>query len=399
MENYGKIVRAAMELREETVRILRTLVRFPCRSCGEEELIGSIRDEMAAAGIDEIWTDAMGNLVGKMGTGPVSIAFDAHVDVVGVTDEPLWTHPPYEGRVADGRFFGRGACDQKGAIASLLAAARLIRRFSLDRGATIYLVMSVQEEDCEGLAWCHLIEREGLKPDAVVITEPSGLCISRGQKGKIQLLVETTGTTSHGSAPHLGENAIYRMAPVIGEIEALDRSLVGTAPFGKGTVVISAVESDAPSLCSVAERCRIFLDRRLSGDENAGTAMRQIEALAAPHGGKVRVLLYEQKSYTGYPCRREAYYPGWLTPEGAPLFQAAQAAYENLFNSKARAIVWDFSTNGVATCGVHGIPTIGFGPGDPEMAHRRDECIPVDHLPHAAAFYAVLPSFVVNSVA
>ncbi len=388
-----KIFRSARDLDGDVARTLSELIGIWSPSRGEAAAIEYVAARMRGLGFDEVRVDAMGNLIGRIGSGPSVLAFDAHVDIVDVTDEVEWAHPPYGGQ-RDGDFiYGRGACDQKGAIASLLAAARLIKTCAPADNCTIYVAITVQEEDCEGLCWCHLIESEGLRPHAVVLTEPSSLKIARGQKGKVQMEVETKGVASHGSAPERGENAIYKMAPIIAGIEKLNPKLKAVPPLKKGTVVVSRVESSAPSVCSVPEACHIHLDRRMTAGETKEQVVEEIAEIAKPWGGRVSVSLYEGESYKGLKMRREEYYPAWLTPEDEPIVKAAVDAYRSLFESPGEVIVWDFSTNGVATSGIHGIPTIGFGPGDPAMAHVRDERVPVEHLVRAAAFYAALPSF------
>ena len=388
-----KILHSARDLRDDTARTLSELIRIRSPSCGEAAAIEYIAGRMREIGFDEVRVDAMGNLIGRIGSGPSLIAFDAHVDVVDVVDEREWTYPPYEGQRDGGFIYGRGACDQKGSIASLLAAARLIKSCAPAEGCAVYLVITVQEEDCEGMCWCHLIESEGLQPHAVVLTEPSALKIARGQKGKVQMVVETKGVASHGSAPERGENAIYKMAPIIAAVEKLNSTLKAVPPLRKGTVIVSGVESKAPSLCSVAEECRIHLDRRLTRGETKEQAVGEIAAIAGPHGGRVSISVYDRESYKGLRLRREEYYPAWLTPEGEAILRAAVDAHQSLFQRAGEVIVWDFSTNGVATSGIHGIPTIGFGPGDPAMAHARDERVSLECLVRAAAFYAALPSF------
>lgn len=391
--DWNDILHRASACRDSLARALGALIRIQSPSRGEGEAIRYIAAVMRELGFDEVRVDAMGNLIGRLGNGTHTLAFDAHVDVVDVIDAPGWRHPPYGGALVGGEVYGRGAADQKGAIASLLCAAGLMRECDLLDNCTVFVVITVQEEECEGLCWCHLIETEGLKPHAVVITEPSACAIARGQKGKVQMLVETSGIASHGSAPELGENAVYTMAPIISGVERLNTGLSAVPPLRKGTVAVTRVESRAPSLCSVPEGCRIYLDRRLTGGETKEDALDQISEIAAPHGGRVRIPRYEAASYRGLTLGREEYYPAWLTAADAPVIRAARRGHRALFGGEGEIIVWDFSTNGVATAGIHGIPTMGYGPGDPSRAHTRDERVPVDQLVTAAAFYAALPSF------
>lgn len=391
--NWQRVIHAAEERRGDILRMLAGLIRIPSPSCGEGKAIEYAAGEMRRIGFDEIRIDAMGNLIGRLGNGPRSIAYDAHIDVVDVIDGDKWVHPPYEGREAGGYVYGRGVCDQKGAIASLLAAAGLIKDFDLAEGCSVYIVITVQEEDCEGLCWRHLIEAEGLRPEAVVLTEPSNVKIARGQKGKVQMTVDTAGIASHGSAPQLGVNAVYKMAPIISGIERLNESLCAVPPLGKGSLTLSRIESTAPSLCSVPEGCRIYLDRRLTRGETTEKAIEEVRGIAAPNGGTVSVQRYSSASYRGLRLESDASFPGWLTPEDAPIVKAAGLAHRALWGNDGETIIWDFSTNGVATAGLHGIPTIGFGPGEPAMAHTRDERAPVRQLVDSAAFYAALPWF------
>ncbi|MCX6356246.1 MAG: YgeY family selenium metabolism-linked hydrolase [Candidatus Aureabacteria bacterium] len=389
----GKIVCEAESLRGELIKTLTGLIRIPSPSCGEGRAIEHVANEMREIGFDEVRVDGMGNLIGRIGNGPRTLAYDAHIDVVDVVDGNEWAYPPFEGQCDGDYVYGRGVCDQKGAIASLIGAARLIKELQFEDRCTIYMAITVQEEDCEGLCWHHLIEKEGLRPEAVVLTEPSGLRISRGQKGKVQMVVETKGIASHGSAPHLGENAIYKMAPIISGIEKLNHSLKPVHPLTKGSITVSKIESKAPSLCSVPEECRIYLDRRLTRGETGAGVLEEVRKIVGYYGGIASFQRYKGTSYRGLLLEREAEFPSWLTPEDAGIVKAAQLAHSSLWDRAGEMIVWDFSTNGVATSGVHGIPTIGFGPGDPAMAHRRDERVPVDHLVACCAFYAALPQF------
>jgi len=388
-----EILNSAEGMRGYLAQTLSRLISIKSPSRGEREIIDFIAREMRAIGFDSVRVDRMGNLIGLIGDGERAIAFDAHADVVEASDAAEWTYPPFEGRLVNGEIYGRGACDQKGAIAAMLAAARLLRKHPTEGGRSVYMIVSVQEEECEGLSWLHIIEEEGLRPDSVVLTEPSALRIARGQKGKLEMIVETRGIASHGSAPERGDNAIYRMAPIVLAIQKLNEALPASPPFQKGTATVSRIESSAPSVCSVPEGCRIYIDRRLGGGESREKALAEIEAIASLHGGKVFISRYEGASYTGLKRGREHYYPMWLLDKNDPLVTAAVEAYRTMFGREGEVIVWNFSTNGIATCGFHKIPTIGFGPGDPAFAHTRDERVPLEHVVASAAFYAALPRF------
>jgi putative selenium metabolism hydrolase len=186
------------------------------------------------------------------------------------------------------------------------------------------------------------------------------------------------------------------MAPIIADVERLNEALAASAdPFlGKGTVTISDIRATSPSLCAVADSCTIHLDRRLTRGETLESAVDQILSLPAVQrvDARVTVLEYERATWTGlvYPTRK--YYPTWVVAEDSPAVQAGVAAARAALDAEPAVGKWVFSTNGVATCGMFGIPTIGFGPANEIYAHTPDDQCPVEHLTRAARFYATFPS-------
>jgi len=377
------------------VRFLRDMIAIPSESGGERPVIERVRAEMAAAGFDEITVDGMGNILGRVGTGPVVIALDAHVDTVGVGDPSTWTRDPYRGELKDGVIYGRGAGDMEGGFAASVYGARIAQELGLLDGVQLWVTGTVMEEDCDGLCWQYILREKVLTPDVVVITEPTNLGVYLGHRGRMEMEVRTQGLSCHGSALERGINAVYKMAPIVADIERLnDRLAVGADPFlGKGSVTISEIRSTSPSLCAVADSCTIHLDRRLTRGETLDAAVAQVEALPGVKaaGGTVTVLDYAIPSYTGlvYPTRK--YYPTWLMDESDPAIRAAVEAAGDALGRPPLVGKWTFSTNGIATRGMHGVPTVGFGPGDEVYAHTPSDQCPVDHLTRAAHFYAVFP--------
>jgi putative selenium metabolism hydrolase len=214
--------------------------------------------------------------------------------------------------------------------------------------------------------------------------------------------VRTQGLACHGSAPERGINAVYRMAPIALEVEQLNERLAATAdPFlGKGTVTISEIRSTSPSLCAVADSCTIHLDRRLTAGETWQGAVAEIEALDSVRraGATVTVLDYARPSYTGLTYPTKKFYPTWLLDEDHPAVVAGVRAASEALGETPRVGKWGFSTNGIATCGIFGVPTIGFGPGDEAYAHGPDDQCPVAHLTRAARFYAAFPAAFVETM-
>ena len=386
-----RIFDAARKDEQATAQFLADIVSIPSLSGQERAVVQRIGDGMAAAGFDEVRTDGLGSIIGRIGKGRTVIAMDAHIDTVDVGSRDLWSFDPHRAFVKDGRVWGRGTADQKGGMAAMVAAGKLIKQLGLEGDFTLLVTGTVMEEDCDGLCWQYLIREEKIRPDVCVITEPTGLKIYRGHRGRMEMEVEVRGLSAHGSAPERGDNAITKMAPVVLEIAKLNDRLKGDPFLGKGTVVVSQIRSVGPSQCAVPDGCTIYLDRRLTAGETKELAVGQIEEIVRRVGGKVRVPVYEQAAWTGKVYPTEKYYPTWVIPEDHAAVRAASAACRGLFGEVPAIDKWTFSTNGVALCGMHGIPCVGFGPGFEAQAHAPDEWTPVEHLTKAAAFYAAFP--------
>jgi len=384
--------------REDMIKFMRDMIKIPSESCQEKDVVLRIKEEMEKVGFDEVKIDEMGNVLGRVGSGKTIIAMDAHIDTVGVGDPKAWKHDPFEGKMEDGIIYGRGASDQEGGMCSMVYAGKIIKDLKLDSDYTLWVTGTVQEEDCDGLCWQYLIKEGILKPDVVVITEPTNLNIYRGHRGRMEMGVTTNGVSCHGSAPERGKNAVYMMAKVCNEIEKLNERIKDDAFLGKGTVAVSYIECDTPSLCAVPDRAYIHLDRRLTQGETKESAVAEVEDALKRAGveGKVEVLKYAVPSYTDFTYETEKYYPTWVLPEDHTVCTSAVKTYKDILGSEPKVDKWTFSTNGIATMGMHGVPTIGFGPANEIYAHSIDDQIPVDHLVKAAAFYAGFPTIYVE---
>jgi putative selenium metabolism hydrolase len=384
---------AALDAQEEAVSFFREILRIPSFSGRETHVVEAIRRRMLSLNYDEVRVDAFGNVLGRVGHGPRVLAFDAHVDTVEVGDSRLWAVDPFGAEVHDGVIYGRGASDQKGGMAALVYAGALMKRLGLLHRWTVWIVGSVLEEDCDGLCWHYMLSEGVLRPEAVVLTEPTELQVYRGHRGRMEIEITTRGLSCHGSAPERGVNAIYKMAPVVRGIEALQGTLRSDPFLGAGSVTVSEVRSTAPSLCAVADSCTIHLDRRLTAGESDAGALDEIQRVLAAAGqaeAEVEVPEFRRASHTGvvYPMRQ--YFPAWALDEESPLLQAAVQAREALLGRPSKPGRWTFSTNGVGTMGLHGLPTLGFGPGSEAHAHAPTDQCPVDDIGKAMAFYAAL---------
>ena len=391
----AEIARLAERYTPEMVAFLREMIAIPSESTGEKAVVARVRAEMERVGFDEVKVDGMGNILGRVGSGKTVIAVDGHLDTVGVGDRSTWTRDPYQGELKDGVIYGRGASDQEGGIAAAVHGARIAKELGLLGGVQLWVTGSVMEEDCDGLCWQYILREKVLQPDVVVITEPTKLGVYRGHRGRMEIEIRTQGRSAHGSAPERGVNAVYRMAPIIADIERLNDRLADTADafLGKGSCTIAAIRSTSPSLCAVADSATIHVDRRLTHGETPESAVQELEALASvtAAGATVSILDYAVPAYTGLTYPTKKFYPTWVFPEEHPAVRAGVAAATQALGRAPVVGKWGFSTNGIATAGMFGVPTIGFGPADEIHAHSPDDQCPVQDLTLAARFYAAFP--------
>ncbi len=385
------ILKGAAAYEDHIVRFLRDLIAIPAESCHEGPVIERIRVEMQKVGFDEIRVDKMGNILGRVGSGKRVVMMDSHTDTVGVGDPKEWSFDPYQGKVADGCVWGRGASDQRAGIACLVYAGKLIKELGLTDDYTVWMCGSVEEEDSDGIGWLYILREDGIRPDGIVITEPTNLRVYRGHRGRMEIEVHVPGVSCHASAPERGVNPIYKATRIIQQVEALNARLRQDAFLGKGTVAVTDIRALTPSLCAVPSSATFHLDRRLTTGETRESAVAEIRALPGLEDASVEVLQYRVKSWTGLEYGMEKYYPTWQLEERHPLVRSGVETYRALFGREPVVDKWTFSTNGVATMGIMKVPTIGFGPGEEDNAHSALERVPIAHLVTATQFYAAFP--------
>ena len=432
--DYERVKAAAEGYRGDMTRFLRELIAIPGESCGEERVIRRIEQEMKQVGFDRVEIDAMGNVLGYMGTGERIIAFDAHIDTVGIGELSNWTFDPYEGYETDDIIYGRGGSDQEGGMASATYGAKIMKDLGLiPNGYKIMVVGSVQEEDCDGMCWQYIYNKDGIKPEFVISTEPTDGGIYRGHRGRMEIRVDMHGVSCHGSAPERGDNAIHKMAEVLLNVRDLNENDAGDdkevkglvkmldpkynpehwedARFlGRGTCTTSQIFYTSPSRCAVADSCSISIDRRMTAGETYQSCLKEIEDLPAckkyAKDVKVSMYMYDRPSWTGHVYETEAFFPTWINKETAPHVQALVDAHHALWGTErigadekamstrtGRPLTdkWTFSTNGVSIQGRYGIPCVGFGPGAESQAHAPNEITWKQDLVTCAAVYAAVP--------
>ena len=399
--DFQKVMEKAEEYKPQISAFLRDMIAIPSESCDEEKLVQRIRQEMEAVGFDRVEIDPMGNILGYIGTGKHLLAMDAHIDTVGVGNPENWEHDPYKGYEDDKIIYGRGGSDQEGGMASMVYAGKIIKDLGLENDYTLLVTGTVQEEDCDGLCWQYIIEESKIRPEFVVSTEPTSLGIYRGQRGRMEIKVSVDGISAHGSAPERGDNAIFKMAPILMELTQLHLRLKDDPFLGKGSLTVSEIFYTSPSRCAVADGCSISVDRRLTQGETWENALEEIRQLPSVQKARGKVTMYDYKkpSYTGLTYPTECYFPCWVLDEEHAACKTLVNSYKSLFSKDPVVDKWTFSTNGVSIMGRYGIPCIGFGPGAENQAHAPNEITWKKELVRAAAMYAVIPWLYVDKYA
>lgn len=400
MEQKVQEVRARVEAqREAIIRFLREIVAIPSMDSQIREVGERIGDEMRKLGFDEVRFDKMGNILGRIGNGPKVIVYDSHIDTVGIGDRSEWEWDPFIGKVENGLLYARGACDEKGSTPGMVYGLAIARDLGLLDGYTVYYFGNM-EEWCDGLAPNAFVEVDPkVRPDFVVIGEPTKMRVYRGHKGRIELKITAYGRSAHAASHYLGDNAVYKMLSIISQVRELDRRMrfgMGYHPvLGYASIAVTFAEARTASLNAVPDQFTIYLDRRMTLSETREEVIEVIRGLIPDYLQNeifVEELFYDAPSYTGFVLPVNKFFPPWLLDENHPLTQAGQRTIQALWGEERPLGTWDFSTNGTYWAGKAGIPAIGFGPGDEKVAHTIHEHVPLEDVVQATAFYALLPA-------
>ncbi len=381
---------AAADLAGAEQQFLADLIRIRSYTGAESEAVERTLQELRAIGCDEVWTDRAGNALGRIGRGQRLILYDAHLDTNEVADEHEWPHPPLEPVVENGAMWGLGASDCKAGVAAIVYGAAIIKALHLDLDCSLIVMGATLEEDAEGFALRSLVERDGLRPDAVLLAEATDMTLRRGQRGRCDVRVRTTGRAAHASQPELGESALLKMLPVIRALEDMNPGLPDHPIFGRDTQVVTLFEGPhTPN--SVPSWCEISVDRRLAPGESMDEVLEGIRGVVEPLGASVNIPEQSVLTHTGLRLDGPSFYPGWLLEESHPLLAAGLAAGAALWREPPQVGVWRFSTDGTYSAGAAGIPTLGFGPQEERFVHTPEDQVDLLKLEKAAAFYAMFP--------
>ena len=365
------------KIEQEVVSFLQDLVR----ARGIDGDLANVADvavqRMKSLGYDKVWQDEVGNVIGmRRGNKPgPKLVFDAHMDTVEVGDRAAWKHDPFGGELDDGKLYGRGAIDDKGSLAAYTVALANIPREEIS--GEVYAVGTVGEEQLEGAALNYVLD--AIKPDCVIIGEPTDCRLGLGHKGRARVNFSLQGKACHSSSPEVGENAIDKAVEAIRRVRQIPPV---EDPFLGHSVMepIQIISSPFPSASTIPYLCKVVFDRRMVRGETKETVLElHRNALQGVSGWSVDFEEVSIPSYTGKAISSLDFHPAWaIEPD-------SQWAQLGLAGMKAAGIPevyygTQYCSNGSGSAGERGIPTIMFGPGSVLVAHVTDEYVEVEEL-------------------
>jgi len=364
---------------ERAIAFAQDLIRIPGPPGQEKAVADRVLAEYDALGFDEYFRDDVGNAIAIVrGNGErPPLMLSSHMDVVDVGDASSWEYPPFSGAIDQGFLHGRGAMDIKGPLALQTYVAA---QFLADRPAGDVIVAHTVLEERGGWGMEFLLKSGAVKPAAVIIGEATAGDICVGHRGRAELIVEIKGLAGHASAPERARNPITLLPavlPVIAEFAAQQPS----APLlGEATVAATALETLPRSRNVIPDVVRIVLDRRVLPGRTADELCEEFERLLLqrvqpPTGYELRVYysVEPQQTYTGMTRDRRMYTPGFLMPQDHTVVTTAVDTIARRTGRVPQLRPWTFATDGGHSYGVHGIPTIGFAPGEERFAHTNRE--------------------------
>lgn len=371
---------------EQVVALCQELIQQKSYSGEENGVVKVLSDRMKEMGFDTVTIDRYGNIIGCIkGNRPgKKILFDGHIDTVPVTEEKEWQYPPFAAEIHDGKIYGRGTSDMKGAVAAMTSAAACFAQDTKkDFAGEIYVAGVVHEECFEGVAAREISKQ--VQPDYVVIGEASQLNIKIGQRGRAEIVIETFGKPCHSANPEKGINAVYKMAKVIEAIRTLEPT--HHPVLGDGILELTDIKSAPyPGASVVPEYCRATYDRRLLVGETKDSVLAPIvqllEKLMAEDPQlkvKASYAVGREKCHTGNEIEGERFFPGWLYDKEDDF---VQAVYKKLTEKGFAPEItqYNFCTNGSHYAGEAKIKTFGLGPSRENLAHTVNEYIEIEQL-------------------
>ncbi len=370
---------------ENALAFAQDLIRIPSLPGEEGELARRVVQEFEELGLESPQADDMGNVMAvARGTGSAPpVMLSCHLDMVAAGDPDEWEYPPFDGTVADGYLHGRGAMDIKGPLAlQTYVAAALAGRTEGD-----VIVAHTVLEERGGWGMEAFIASGVVSPAAVIIGESTRGDIATGHRGRGEIEVVIRGVAGHASAPERASNALDLVPAVLRAVAAVNAAEPSDPVLGKATAVATGLDVRPESRNVIPDEAVVVVDWRVLPGDTRESLVARMEPVVRrelgelPEGFRVevRAATERQHTYTGKSEERPLLTPGFLMDSAHPVVQAAAAAAGRREGSgPARTRPWAFATDGGWTCGVHGIPSFGFAPGEERHAHTNTERLDVD---------------------
>lgn len=390
MNDEPRIKKIIDEIAQDVIDFAVKLVQTKSMTCSEEAVAELVASKMHSLSYDKVNVDPYGNVIGQLGSGKNILFFDSHMDTVAVNDGPKWKYPPFGGEIHDGKIYGRGAVDMKCPLAASVYGGYIAKQIGIPDNVAVVVSASCMEEDYDGEAVREYFSWSSLKPNAVVICEPTDLKIATGHRGRALIEINMPGKGCHASTPRNGINPVYLLAPVIKRVEQLCTDLAAQKNVSGecGSVAISNIYCNTASNNSVPMDATIILDRRLVTGEDKKFIEKEMDSLVAGTPAAWKYSDIPGTSWTGMNFMFHSFLPAWDIDGNSSLVKAAAEAYKSIRKSEPVLFHMGACTNGVATAGMLGLPTIVFGPGDISMAHATDECCDIQSMLDACCMYA-----------
>jgi putative selenium metabolism hydrolase len=373
-----------IKIEQEVTTFLQELIQAPGIGGDLSRIAEVTANKMQEMGFDNVYKDEIGNVIGmRRGSKPgLKLLFDAHMDTVEVGDHKQWVHDPFGGEISEGKIWGRGAIDDKGSLASFITALANLSRE--DICGEVYAVGTVGEELLEGAALNFALN--AIKPDCVIIGEPTSCRLGIGHKGRARIVFSVTGKSAHSSSPEVGINAIDKAMEVIRRVRQIQT--VKDPILGESVMEPIQIDSKPfPSASTIPYACTVVFDRRMvSGETMESVLSLHNKALQDIEGCKIEFDEVALTSYTGKSICTLDFHPAWcIEPETSWV----QLALEGLSKAGLQPIYYGtpYCTNGSGSAGEKKLPTLVFGPGSVHLAHVTDEYAEVTELIQAVYGY------------
>lgn len=321
------------------------------------------------------------NIIARIGSGRPELLFTSHMDTAPPGERRAWRRDPFGAEIVGSRMYGRGAADAKASLVAMLAAVEVLSGVLPLHGTLTFTAVS--DEEMGGVKGTeYLVDRGLLRPDHVVVGEITHNRLAVAEKGILWLRIITHGRAAHGSTPWEGSNAISQMLRVLQAIEervgaqlqTRSHPLVPPPSLSIGTIRGGVATN------MVADWCEATLDRRTLPNENIAEALAEVDRVVAALRENDPTLQVETEVIQAGPPIE--------TPVDTPIVRVAQRVARELELS-VEVVGYQQASDG-RFFAEKGIPTILFGPGQPEVAHSADESIGIDEVISAAKFYALL---------